>query len=422
MSEPTERVFIEWLTDGPDHGPEDALHRALAATRRTAQRPGWTIPERWLPMQLTMHRVDVRPPITRLALVALLALALVAVALVVGSQRRLPPPFGPARNGLIAYDTAAGIYLVNADGSGTELAFGGLGREYTPTFSPDGTKIAFWSRADEDGSLRLLVADATADATPTVVSGDIAPITSNINRAPAWSPDGTRLAFSADDQGVQRLFIAKADGSGVTPISDRSDDRSYPTWSPDGTWLAYQRLPRNGGRPGLAIVMADGNGERVLTRSLGTFNTAWDFGPSRWSADSTRLAYFRFADGKFVLGVVDLQGRQTLVPDPNDKIFTMAIPFDRLSFAFSPDGRSVAFVAEPDGVVVVGADGAGAHIVSPTSADCGLGWSPDGTRILVTHCVEGFESIPTDGVGPTLRIPFASDRSYGTPSWQRLAP
>lgn len=374
-------------------------------------------------MQLTMHPVDVRRPITRLALVALLALALVAVALVVGSQRRLPPPFGPARNGLIAYDTAAGIYLVNADGSGAELAIGGVGREYTPTFSPDGTKIAFWSRADEHGSLTLLVADATADATPTVVSGDIAPIGLNTYRVPAWSPDGTSLAFSADDQGVQRLFVAKADGSGVTPISDRSDDRSYPTWSPDGTWLAYQRLPRNGGSPGLAIVMADGSGERVLVTSLGTFDTALDFESSQWSADSTRLAYFRWADGKAVLGVVDLQGRHTLVPDPNDEIFNLATPPDRRpTLAFSPDGRSVAFLAEPDGVVVVGADGADAHVVSPTSADCGLAWSPDGTRILVTHCVEGFESIPTDGVGPTLRIPFASDRSYGTPSWQRLAP
>ena len=56
MNESIDRVLADWLDEGPEHGPREGLERALAATRRVGQRPGWTLPERWLPMQLTMTR------------------------------------------------------------------------------------------------------------------------------------------------------------------------------------------------------------------------------------------------------------------------------------------------------------------------------------------------------------------------------
>ena len=57
MTEPTDRAFVAWLLDGPETGPPEGLARALEQTRRTTQRPGWLVAERWLPMDQPMQRV-----------------------------------------------------------------------------------------------------------------------------------------------------------------------------------------------------------------------------------------------------------------------------------------------------------------------------------------------------------------------------
>ena len=56
MNESNDRMLADWLREGPESGPREGLERTLAATRRVGQRPGWTLPERWMPMQLTMAR------------------------------------------------------------------------------------------------------------------------------------------------------------------------------------------------------------------------------------------------------------------------------------------------------------------------------------------------------------------------------
>ena len=98
MNESMDRVLAEWLREGPEQGPREALERTLAATRRTGQRPGWTLPERWFPMLLTMQRSPSLRPMAYLVVVAVILTAFVAAALI-GSPPRLPDPFGPARNG-----------------------------------------------------------------------------------------------------------------------------------------------------------------------------------------------------------------------------------------------------------------------------------------------------------------------------------
>ena len=78
------------------------------------QRPAWAFPERWIPMDATMRRIPVAPINWRLlALAALLVVAAVAIAIVAaGTSRRLPvPPYGPAANGLIAFERDGDIYL-----------------------------------------------------------------------------------------------------------------------------------------------------------------------------------------------------------------------------------------------------------------------------------------------------------------------
>ena len=82
MNESMDRVLADWLREGPERGPREGLDRALAATRHVGQRPGWTLPERWLPVRLTMTRTRSQRPIFTFGSIALLIVALVAAVLV----------------------------------------------------------------------------------------------------------------------------------------------------------------------------------------------------------------------------------------------------------------------------------------------------------------------------------------------------
>jgi hypothetical protein len=94
----------------------DYIDDVLSTTARGRQRPGWTFPERWLPVDLVTTRVPTtRMPWRQLGVLALLALLIAAaIGLYAGAtQVRVPAPFGPAGNGLIAY--AAGGDIFTAD-------------------------------------------------------------------------------------------------------------------------------------------------------------------------------------------------------------------------------------------------------------------------------------------------------------------
>ncbi len=103
----TEGELTQWLeTTGITPRP-DYVDDLLTQTARSRQRSAWRFPERWLPMDLTARAPTItgrQVPFRLIGLVALVVLALaVGAALFVGSQRRLPAPFGPAANGVIVY-------------------------------------------------------------------------------------------------------------------------------------------------------------------------------------------------------------------------------------------------------------------------------------------------------------------------------
>src|SRR6188472_3162156 len=116
-----------WLQEEGEHRVPDHLREVLVQTAATRQRPWWSSPERWLSVQTTL-RFAPMPRIAWLLVVLALILALAATAvLVVGSRPRMPPPFGPAANGLIAYGAADGdLYAIDAvSGTSHPLVTGG---------------------------------------------------------------------------------------------------------------------------------------------------------------------------------------------------------------------------------------------------------------------------------------------------------
>jgi hypothetical protein len=127
-------------------------------------------------------------------IVALLIASAVTVGLIVGSQHRLPPPFGLAKPGLIAIDPGGHIYVENPDGTGRVQLTSGPDIDTSPAASTAGTSLAYRSRV-EDNSSSLIV--MSSDGRDRVVVDNWA------RSGHRLSPDSRRIAFGARIHGGQ---------------------------------------------------------------------------------------------------------------------------------------------------------------------------------------------------------------------------
>ena len=103
--------------------------------------------------------------------------------------------------------------------------------DWFPAWSPDGTQIAFESNRDGDYEIYVMAADGSQ---PTRLTRNSAR-----DRSPAWSPDGTQIAFESDRDGNGEIYVMAADGSQPTRLTRNSASDGLPAWSPDGTQIAF---------------------------------------------------------------------------------------------------------------------------------------------------------------------------------------
>ncbi len=149
------------------------------------------------------------------------------------------------------------LWMIDASGAHLRKLIAASARRQNPAWSPDGTLIAFAS------DLGIAVTDPAGSA-PRSLTGQPGDI------EPSWSPDGRRIAYSHAG-----LFLMDADGS--SPLQLTSSRDRGPTWSPDGNALAFSRTTSAGEQ--LYVIGADGTGLRSLTAADPTIS---DFVPT-WS-------------------------------------------------------------------------------------------------------------------------------------------
>jgi len=147
--------------------------------------------------------------------------------------------------------------------------------DFDPTWSPDGTHIAFRSQRDGNDEIYVMNADGTCQRNLT---------NDPVNDwSPAWSPDGTRIAFARffGSNQFTDLAVINVDGAGLKRLTTASGE--YPTWSPDGTRIAFATA--RDGNYEIYVMNADGTGQTRLTN-----NPAYDMSPS-WSPDGSHIAF-----------------------------------------------------------------------------------------------------------------------------------
>jgi Tol biopolymer transport system component len=276
----------------------------------------------------------------------------------------------PDRNGLIAFargpggdGATAALHVLEPGGSARPLTRGAVDR--APAWSPDGSQLAFL-RSRGTGRPRAHVVD---------LEGDVRLLADTPADEVAWSPDGERLLLV--DGGT--LAVVNADGSGLEVVAESASAIQDASWSPDGSRIVFA-----GGGGGLyadLYAVEPGRAGTVrLTRLLYEEGSA--YAPA-WSPDGERIA-FLLPGGVFAMNA-DGSERRRLVR------FRGA---DRASsLAWSPDGGTIAYtlleVTGP-GSGATGPGSGGVFLVSPdggdprqltSRVDVSAAWSPDG-RLL----------------------------------------
>jgi Tol biopolymer transport system component len=191
------------------------------------------------------------------------------------------------------------VFVMDADGGDPRNVSEPLGEAmgFNVTvigWSPDGD-VVFQTDGATGGGVDMRVYLVRPDGTDPRPMFDRAG-----DHTPAWSPDGTRVAFIRQEDETRQLHLMNADGSGVTPVTDHDWDRlprevggfsdtvsDLDPWSPDGSRLIFERYD-GGGWGTLYVVNADGTGVRRL--ELGHEQTMFN----GWSTDGSRISYTRY--------------------------------------------------------------------------------------------------------------------------------
>jgi Tol biopolymer transport system component len=173
----------------------------------------------------------------------------------------------------LAYDYGE-IYTMNFNGSSL-AALTDTGRNSGPAWSPDGTKIAFESYRDGNWEIYLMNADGSGLTRLTN--------NSSYDLNPSWSPGGDKIIFDSERDGDGEIYVMNADGSSVTQLTNNTAGDANPDFSPDGTKVVF--VSYRTGTAHIFVMNADGSSQVNLTASAGG-----GYEPA-WSPDGAKIAF-----------------------------------------------------------------------------------------------------------------------------------
>ena len=288
------------------------------------------------------------------------------------------------------------IFAIDTDGSNLKTLNGDADNRnrdaHAPSISSDGSQVVFSQRLKTGPllnsflSYELVLSDLEGPNNQRLTEDRANYV------APVWSPDGTRIAFLSDRLSLEdlsddhyltdfTLFTMAPDGTDMRSLAPDVfawENGAYPAWSPDGSKIAFlstEQLPDKSFQYVIYVVGSDGSDLRRLTET-GSLPA--------WSPDSRRITFLKWAEGdKAVIYSIDLDGsglteiakvlKERLV---HRRFYTPYI------LEWTADGSEIRFGSYP--FIVAKADGSDINVqrhLYPDFAD--VAWSPDGSKVAV---------------------------------------
>ncbi len=249
----------------------------------------------------------------------------------------------------IAYAVAQGagkeICISDFDGANVKQITQNKSINLSPTWSPEGRRIAFTSYLRRNPDLYLIDVDGRNLQSLSQHPG--------LNVSPSWSPDGKKIALMMGMEGKSDIYLMDPNGGNPRRLTKGHGNEASPTWSPDGEWIAF--VSDRSGSPQIYVMAQDGSRVRRLT-----FEGGYNTNPS-WSPKGDRIAFCSRAEGRFEIFTIGIDGsglrRMTSNSGNNE------------SPSWSPDGRYIAFSSTRAGgakIFIMNANGFNQRALTPS--------------------------------------------------------
>lgn len=250
-------------------------------------------------------------------------------------------------------DGSKELYVMDYDGSNQRRVTAHRSITLSPSWSPDGERLAYTSF--NRGTSDLYVINRRGGGRMRLPTGV------NLNTAPSFSPDGREIAFVGSVAGNPDIYVIGDDGKGMRRLTSASSIESTPAWSPTGRQIAFTSS-RNG-TPQIYIMDAEGsNVSRV------SFDGNWN-DDAAWSPSGDLLAYTSWVNGRFQIRIMNLVTQESSV---------LAGEGSNEQPAWSPDGKSIIFASTRSGgwqIYRIGIDGRGLTKLTTTGGNNAPRWS-----------------------------------------------
>ena len=305
-------------------------------------------------------------------LAAILVAAAVAVTALVAVTSSARATYPGTTNGRLAFginiNGNTDVYSVLPDGQDLQRLTTDPGFDACAAYSADGSKIAYCSG---QGGGPVQVWTMNQDGTGKQQ------ITHMTNPAifPDFSPDGSKIVFSAKPAGSSKrdIYVINSDGTGLTQLTSDEGDNSYAAFSPNGTKIVF--TSNRSGIPQVWLMHADGSHQRQLTFDPQPKDQVPD-----WSPDGSKIAYV--ADTHGIADVVNPSWGDIWVMNAagnNQRQLTSGAAW--YGTAWSPDGTRIATMDMPSRTIytIDAATGGDAQAVHPLGLQFVAAWQPLGT-------------------------------------------